>query len=93
MSSAVNNAEFLHEQLEKTCAHIKQWQGITPFMQKNSFYAEKFCYAENFSFMQKIFCYAEKFSIMQKIFSYVEKISFYAENFLLGMNPSTRQCP
>ena len=61
----------------------------------------KSLYVEN-SFMQKIllcrklflcrkFFYAEN-SLMQKI-SFMQKNSFYAEKFLLGINPFTKQCP
>ena len=71
-----------------------------PFMQKNFFYAEnssmqkitlcrKFFYAENSS-MQKII-FMQKILLCRKLF-YAENF-FYAEKFLLGINPFTKQCP
>ena len=54
MSSAVNNAEFLHKQLENMCSHKEVTRDTPPFMQKNFLLCRKI--------MQKIFLYAEKIS-------------------------------
>ena len=74
MSSAVNNAEFLHKQLENMCSHKEVTRDTPP-----PFYAEKLC--RKFSCMQK------KFPVMQKKISfYAEKISFKHEPFTKTMS-------